>query len=147
MSWPIKSQCPAERLLKIQEILQDIANSTVSFAYDNVASLFGSGPQFFGRIVSRQGQAYCERIGFGATLTNFPVSTGPDYFEGHELLDLTLGISTLEPSGIIVDTGGVNNKQRFNFNIRRSLFASDEICANMSQFAVEELHELLSRTT
>ncbi|CAG7784756.1 unnamed protein product [Allacma fusca] len=144
--WPIRRTSQSKRLLEIQQDLITLFRSTTIMAYFRANCRAGFAPTNLGRLVPLGGGLIGRLFGFGVVITNFPTTRGPDYFDGHEYLDCTVGLPTVLPCGIFVSIWGLNNQQRFNFNVRRNLFASDEICRNLGKYAMEELQELLEAT-
>ncbi|CAG7833127.1 unnamed protein product [Allacma fusca] len=144
--WPIRrGSCP-KRLLEIQKDLVALSRSSAIIVYIRASRRAGFAPTVLGRLSPLGAGLIGQMFGFGVMITNFPVTRGPDYFDGHEFLDCTVGVPTVLPCGMFISIGGLNNQQRFNFNVRRNLFASDEICQNLGRYAVEELNELLEST-
>ncbi|CAG7729713.1 unnamed protein product [Allacma fusca] len=139
--WPVKSTCPTERLLKIQRNFKDLNRSSAALGY-YYASQFGA----YWPISVRKLAMSALNLGVSVGVSNFPVTTAPDYFEGHEFLEYYGGAGTMPPVGICITTGGLNNRQRLYFSVSKSLFPSDDIIENMGTYATLELQALLDAT-
>ncbi|CAG7721020.1 unnamed protein product [Allacma fusca] len=135
---PISGGSPIQRLRQIEKNFEDICQSSAVIGYSIITIVSGYFPVFLRRIIIRSTLG----LGVMSCCSNFPTTTAPDYFEGHEILGLFMGVGNVGPLGLMVSTCGMNNKQVFNFNIRKNLFSSDAAARNLGLYVTQEL-ELL----
>ncbi|CAG7823822.1 unnamed protein product [Allacma fusca] len=72
-------------------------------------------------------------------LTNMPITTHKDYVEGLEIVDVFHGISVTYGMGLFISSLGSNNKQRFFFNMDKSVFGEEASALKFSTYFEEEL--------
>ncbi|CAG7726541.1 unnamed protein product [Allacma fusca] len=75
-------------------------------------------------------------------LTNMPVTTTRDDVDGLEIVDLIHGISVTYGMGLFISSLGVNNRQRFFFNMDKSVFGDEASAIKFPTYFEEELKAL-----
>ncbi|CAG7653457.1 unnamed protein product [Allacma fusca] len=78
---------------------------------------------------------------------NVPVTTGLDYFEGNEILELITANTPIFKNGLLISMGGVNNKQRASFCSNMNMFGSDDIARSLGSLFAEEIQNLVLTIT
>ncbi|CAG7731709.1 unnamed protein product [Allacma fusca] len=138
---PCGAASPVDRLTETQDILKEASKSTVPLSYPIMFRILALYPLPVRRWVMNF--LFSGGISYG--MATFPVTNLTDYLDGMEVKDLMISFGTISSLGMMVHTGGVNNRHRFCFTVDKNAFGSEEWCNKLGGLVLEELRELAQR--
>ncbi|CAG7821128.1 unnamed protein product [Allacma fusca] len=141
--WPLQYSSTKHLMQSVQKSLRSITTSAQATVLGNIAKAAHFIPTWIAAFEVIIDCINPVRVNF----TNVPVTTGPDYFEGKEILELITANTPIFQSGMLISMGGVNNKQRASFCSNRNMFGSDDIARSLGYLFAEEIQNLVLSIT
>ncbi|CAG7821127.1 unnamed protein product [Allacma fusca] len=142
--WPLQYDDPKELLEKVHKALQTVSKSSLT----HLSHSLGKAAGFFPFVLIPKSTDWFSSLNqFSVAHSNVPVTTGPEYFQGIEIMELTTANSNIMGGGVLVSLGGVNNQQRASFSVNSNKFASKEIAQSFGTYFAEEIQALANFAT
>ncbi|CAG7825198.1 unnamed protein product [Allacma fusca] len=141
MELPCYAECPKQRLRQTHDIIVEGADSLLQLVFAYFLRFLALAPVPIIWTLQRQILAPSKFLP-SYFLTNMPVTTTKENVDGLEIVDIFHGVSVTHGIGLFISCLGINNKQRFFFNMDKSVFGDEASAKKISVYFEEELKAL-----